>query len=215
MLWLNARMVPSLAVLEKLRGLLVAGKPGIVASETAVAAALFPPELPWATSRATVPTVEIHALGLERLTGELPLFDYPHDIVRHHLATLAANLEHRLADGEYQQDGRRRVCRADGAKLGQYVVTDTRRGPIVLEAGATIGPYCYLSGPAHLGPAARVIEHAAHQGRRGLGPHDQDRRRGRSLDHRALHEQAASRLSWATATWEAGSTWAPAPATAT
>jgi glucose-1-phosphate thymidylyltransferase len=41
------------------------------------------------------------------------------------------------------------------------VVSDTRKGPIVLEQDATVGPYCYLSGPAYLGRKSRVIEHSA------------------------------------------------------
>jgi glucose-1-phosphate thymidylyltransferase len=49
---------------------------------------------------------------------------------------------------------------AEGATLGEHVVTDTRRGPVVIERGASIGPYCYLSGPAHVGAGARVIEHS-------------------------------------------------------
>ena len=62
--------------------------------------------------------------------------------------------------GGYQQlaDG---VFVAAGATLGQYCVTDTSKGPIVLDEGATIGPHCYLSGPVYVGPRARVLEHAA------------------------------------------------------
>lgn len=101
-------------------------------------------------------------LRLDRLTPSyaLPLFEYPHDIVRHHLTTLQANLEQRLARGEYREVAQG-VFTAPGAELGQYVVTDTRQGPIVLEERAQIGPYCLLSGPAHVGHGARVIEHAA------------------------------------------------------
>ena len=50
---------------------------------------------------------------------------------------------------------------AEGATLGPYSVTDTSAGPVLLEQNASVGPYCYLSGPAWLGPKARVIEHAA------------------------------------------------------
>jgi len=48
-------------------------------------------------------------------------------------------------------------------------VTDTQEGPIVLDKGATVGPYCYLSGPAYLGRNARVIEHAAIKDNVSLG----------------------------------------------
>lgn len=160
-LWINARLVPSAAVLGQLRELLAAERPGIVKSAAGVSAALVPggagpnPALDRAPSGE-----EFAALGLAELSAELPLFEYPHDIIRHHLTTLAANLEHRLACGGYTQlaDG---VFAAPGAVLGKYCVTETARGPIVLEEHATIGPYCYLSGPVHVGTRARVLEHAA------------------------------------------------------
>ncbi len=40
-------------------------------------------------------------------------------------------------------------------------MTDTKAGPIVLEAGATVGPHSFLAGPVHLGANSRVLEHAA------------------------------------------------------
>jgi glucose-1-phosphate thymidylyltransferase len=97
---------------------------------------------------------------LEPLEAELPLFEFPHDIVRYHPRVLPGNLERRIAAGGFTQreDG---VFIAEGATLGPYVVTDTRSGPIVIDRDARIGPYCYLSGPAYIGPHARVIEHSA------------------------------------------------------
>lgn len=164
-LLVNARLVPSATAARALGDLLSSGRPGVVRSESAVAAALLP-------ANAAPPPDELgvdqlanyfHAAGLSALPLvdiELPLFDYPHDVIRYNLEILAENLEHRLAHGSYREaaDG---VFLAPGAKLGQYVVAETKGGPIVLEENATIGPYCYLSGPAHLGRAARVIEHSA------------------------------------------------------
>ncbi len=40
-------------------------------------------------------------------------------------------------------------------------MTDTKAGPIVLEAGASVGPHSFLAGPVHLGVNSRVLEHAA------------------------------------------------------
>ena len=53
------------------------------------------------------------------------------------------------------------VFAAEGAKLGQYLVTDTSKGPVLLDEHAEVGPHCFLRGPAYLGPKARVIEHSA------------------------------------------------------
>jgi glucose-1-phosphate thymidylyltransferase len=160
-LWINARMVPSKDVVTRLCALLKEGRTGVARNGTAVSAAVTPPGVQVGDTPSELPTAEqFGALGLPSLAAELPLFEYAHDIIRHHLATLAGDLEGRIGGGQYKQlsDG---VFVADGATLGQYVVTDTRGGPIVLEAGSAIGPYCYLSGPVHVGRQSRVLEHAA------------------------------------------------------
>jgi len=94
------------------------------------------------------------------LEGDAPLFAYPHDIIRYNTEIMIENLEYRLAKGDYREvrDG---VFVAAQVELGDFCVTDTRIGPILLEHGAVIGPYCLLSGPAIVGRGAKLIEHAA------------------------------------------------------
>ena len=41
------------------------------------------------------------------------------------------------------------------------MATDTRKGPIVIDSGAKLGPFCYLRGPVYIGPSARVNEHTS------------------------------------------------------
>jgi len=164
-LWLNAQAVPSVPLVEQLRAIIASGKAGLVETAGAdgsvvVAAALVPAGAAFGQAAESPSDDAFRKLGLPRLEADIPLFEYPHDVIRHHLATLPANLEHRIAHGQYRQLGDGVFAAAD-AVLGQYAVTDTRNGPIVLEAGASIGPYCYLSGPVHVGAGARVLEHAA------------------------------------------------------
>lgn len=161
-LLVNARLVPSVDTIKKLGKLLAAARPGIVQQGEVVAAAMVGAK---EAARLSDPgpanlAEQCLALRLEPLDVELPLFEYPHDIIRYHQAIFGDNLQHRLAAGLYREMAEG-LFLAQGATCGQYVVTDTRRGPILLEAGATVGPYCYLSGPAHLGANARVIEHSA------------------------------------------------------
>lgn len=161
-LMVNARLVPSVAALDALRRLIEDGRRGVVRGSEHVAAALLGPDDPRLPSDAdTHHWAEYFArLALPAIEAELPLLGYPHDAVRHHMAILSENLEDRLKRAEYRQqaDG---VFLAPGATLGAYVVADTARGPIVVEPNASIGPYCYLSGPVHVGESARVIEHSA------------------------------------------------------
>jgi glucose-1-phosphate thymidylyltransferase len=161
-LLVNARLVPTAGSIRRLGELAAARRPGVVQSEGHVAAVLLKPGMPRPATAADGPRwIEyLHTLALDLLDSKLPLLEYPHDIVRHHPAVLLENLEDRLARGTYRElaDG---VFAAEGATLGQYCVTDTRDGPIVLEAGATVGPFSYLNGPIHLDRGAKVIEHAA------------------------------------------------------
>jgi glucose-1-phosphate thymidylyltransferase len=94
------------------------------------------------------------------LDAQIPLLHWPHDIVQANMQSIRENLEHRLRRGDYREiaDG---VFAAEGALVAQYVVSETRSGPIVLDAQASVGPYTFLRGPAYVGPKTRVIEHSA------------------------------------------------------
>jgi glucose-1-phosphate thymidylyltransferase len=164
-LLVNARLVPSLSVIGKLQAWINSGRPGMVHHGKSVAAAMLASGQP--SPAADMGSEQLadyfHYAGLAKLPlldEHLPLFDYPHDVIRYNLQILGENLQHRIATGRYRElaDG---VFVAEGAALGQHVVSDTSKGPILLEQNAKVGPYCYLSGPAYLGPGARVIEHSA------------------------------------------------------
>ncbi len=90
----------------------------------------------------------------------LATFVWPHDIIIQHMQGMNDALQWRIAEGQYTQlqDG---VFVATGATIGSYPVIDTSHGPIILEQNVQIGPFCYLSGPVHVGAGSRVIEHAA------------------------------------------------------
>jgi UDP-N-acetylglucosamine diphosphorylase / glucose-1-phosphate thymidylyltransferase / UDP-N-acetylgalactosamine diphosphorylase / glucosamine-1-phosphate N-acetyltransferase / galactosamine-1-phosphate N-acetyltransferase len=165
-LLVSARLVPSAQAAQTLRQLAREARPGVVMAGESLAAA-------WIDADGSLPLhfsdpdrlaeyVKTSIIGkLAPLDGiSLPLLDYPHDVVRQNLAVFEQNLAHRIRTGEYREtaDG---VFAAEGATLGQYTVTDTKTGPIVLEAGASVGSHCLLRGPAWLGPKSRVIEHSA------------------------------------------------------
>ncbi|HEX5443753.1 MAG TPA: putative sugar nucleotidyl transferase [Pirellulales bacterium] len=181
--YVNARLVPSTAAIEALKKAIAAGRPGLIAAseefrprdlgtspprtatpfDGQIAMAVLPPDavLPADDATAHELAAWFGKLRLPKLDApRLPLFDYPHDVIRHHLMTLADNLQWRLAIGGYREiaDG---VFAAEGAEIGQYVVTDTKGGPILLDERASIGPHCYLRGPAYFGTGARVIEQSA------------------------------------------------------
>jgi UDP-N-acetylglucosamine diphosphorylase/glucosamine-1-phosphate N-acetyltransferase len=159
---INARLVPSMTALDRLRKLAAAGIPSIVRHGDAIAAAVLttehcPKELPMTSGDLTE---VLRRLPLPSWESDLLLFDYPHDLVRHHMALCKASFEHRIAEGNYTEV-REGVFVANGGKLGEHVVTDTAAGPVVIETGATVGPFCFLRGPVLLGEKCRVSEHSA------------------------------------------------------
>lgn len=164
-LLINARLVPSVDVYRALESILREGRPGAVKHNGVTAAALLPAEAPAPPQDLQTDQLADYLSysgvgALAELPHKLPLLEYPHDVVRYNLETFGVNLDYRLESGEYREvaDG---VFAAEAAELGDYIVSDTREGPILLDRGAKIGPYCYLSGPAYIGPGTRVIEHSA------------------------------------------------------
>jgi UDP-N-acetylglucosamine diphosphorylase / glucose-1-phosphate thymidylyltransferase / UDP-N-acetylgalactosamine diphosphorylase / glucosamine-1-phosphate N-acetyltransferase / galactosamine-1-phosphate N-acetyltransferase len=161
-LFLNARLVPAIGLIERLKTLISSGRQGVVRSGNSVAAALIGPELSLPQSDASPDELSswFEGLHLAPLEMELPLLEYPHDLIRWNMQILEENLADRIAHGDYREisDG---VFAASGAELGQYCVADAANGPVVLEQDAAVGPFCYLSGPVHIGAHCRVIEHAA------------------------------------------------------
>ena len=164
-LFVNARLVPSRANFDALKQIIGAGNEGVVLHDGEIASAFVPPGKVASDRRLASDrlSAEFERLGIEQLAPldhACPLLQYPHDIVRYNMRILSENLEYRLATGSYQEiaDG---VFTGDQAKLGDYVVTDTSSGPVILESHATTGPFCYLNGPAYIGHGAKLIEHAA------------------------------------------------------
>lgn len=162
---LNARAVPSMANLRVLRQLWDSASEhsGIVWSGDQVAAILRP-AWTWETIRNATETgmesLLLSAHALPKLDAELELLSYPHEIIAANMRIINDSLEHRIAEGGYQQaaDG---VFLAEGARVGQYVLTETGNGPIIIDSEAYVGPYTLLRGPLYIGPRTRILEHAA------------------------------------------------------
>jgi glucose-1-phosphate thymidylyltransferase len=164
-LLLNARLVPCRTVLESLEQIMHNAHAGIIRSGKSLAAALLPPGTMPPPPSLTSSHLDAYLVGLglddlSPLDVELPLLEFPHDVVRYNQETMIENLSYRLESGQYREIAEG-VFAAKDAHLSSFVVTDTKTGPILLDEHASIGPYAYLSGPAYVGPRTRVIEHAS------------------------------------------------------
>ncbi len=173
-LWVNARLVPSVSAFRTLQKLAASEHPTVVRDGDEVAAVVLPDGTPDALRKTEAANVAdcFRGADVPNLNAldeaSLPLFHYPHDVVRYHMQIIDDNLAYRIAEGDYKEiaDG---VFAAAGASVSQHVVTDTSDGPIVMDEEATVGSHSYLCGPALLGRKCKVKEHAAVKDKVTLG----------------------------------------------
>lgn len=170
-LFVNARLVPSATTFRRLSQIVAEGKDCVYWSGEEVACGLAVAAKPPTSIDASrigdfFELADVDGASANEdpeSAGEnesWPMLEYPHDVVRYNLTAFRENLDARLARGAYQQlrDG---LFVADNVKLGEYLTVDCSAGPIVIEAGASVGHYCFLRGPAVIGRGARIIEHSA------------------------------------------------------
>lgn len=94
----------------------------------------------------------------------LRVFAFPHEVVACNMVALGENLEHRIQAGVATHaltETKEGVFVGTDARIGEYVLTDTSKGPIVIDAGAQIGPYTLLRGPLYVGCKSKILEHSA------------------------------------------------------
>jgi len=164
-LWANARLVPSRGNLVALRSFVEAGRPGVVRSGTSVAAALvhvtagpgLPDSLAAIAARGLEADEAIADLQLPAHDLPLELLDQVHDVVTRHEAILEDSLAMRIDGGGYAEI-RPGLFAHPAARVAEWVAV--RHGPVVVEAGAEVGPFVCLDGPAWIGPEARISPHA-------------------------------------------------------
>lgn len=158
----NARLVPSLENFKNLHRFAELQAPGMVKlNQWSIAAAMVP------TNSLSMNSDDELLVSIERFYNteptnhEIPLtlFEYPHDVVRENLDTFSDNLQHRIEHGEYREiaDG---VYVEGSVTVSDFVVTNTEHGPIVIDDGSAIGPFCFIRGPVHIGRNCRINEHA-------------------------------------------------------
>ena len=161
---LNSRLVPSVGNLAAVQQFAKTSQPRVAQfGEQTVAAAM-------------IPTAELNDQSDDELLSsiyqyfsksdvevdpvEIRLLNYPHDVVRENLDTFGENMDHRLSAGQYNEIAEGVFVSGD-VTVSDFVVTNTTKGPIIIEDGSVIGPFCFLRGPVHIGRNCRINEHSA------------------------------------------------------
>jgi glucose-1-phosphate thymidylyltransferase len=166
-LLVNARLVPSRSHLVALRTLVEAGRRCLVRSGRDIAAAILHPAadgrgpdravLDALVTRGGDALDDLDGLALPEHDAALTLLGQAHEVVSAHEAELADSLALRIDGGGYAEI-RPGLFVAEGTTVAEWVAV--RRGPVVVERGAEVGPLVCLDGPVWIGPEARVNPHA-------------------------------------------------------
>lgn len=170
---LNARLIPSLQNLASVRDLLSREDTatGVVRVGDQVAAVVHPgwtwEQVAEGADRGLSGLLEA-CQQMAEIDVPMQVVSLPHEVVAANMKTIGDSLQHRIESQSLtqQQDG---VFMAAGAELGEYVLTDTSSGPIIIDEGASIGPYTLLRGPIYIGKNCRILEHAAIKDEVSLG----------------------------------------------
>ena len=177
-LLVNARLVPTVENIKALRQFTDAAEQStnliaLARSGWAVAAAMMPTAIfgsvkitdaiDWASAirEAASENTTLHEL----MTDELELFEYPHDVVRHHMAGSESAVNHRISDrpGDYREiaDGVFVATGGDEVSIGEHTVFDVSGGPVIFESGVRVGPMSFFRGPVHVGANCKFTEHSS------------------------------------------------------
>ncbi|MEI8371131.1 MAG: hypothetical protein WCJ31_22120, partial [Planctomycetia bacterium] len=89
--------------------------------------------------------------------ADIEMLSLPHEILGAHERTIAGALAVQIDSGRFRER-RPGLFAAAGAEIAEQVVV--RHGPVVVDAGAEIGPFVCLDGPIWIGSRARVNPHA-------------------------------------------------------
>ncbi|MEW6359990.1 MAG: putative sugar nucleotidyl transferase [Planctomycetota bacterium] len=157
-LFLNASLAPSFALIEHLIEQAKEHKDFVAAKDSRVAAAYFE-SLPQGASEQTPETITDFLL--KRRTWDLhevlPLVEFPFDIIRCHQEFFDGNLK-RLTEG--LTEGQPGVFVGKNVKIHPTAVFDAHEGPILLHDNVSVGPFALIVGPVIVGPNSKIIERA-------------------------------------------------------
>ena len=163
----NARVIPSRENIASLRSLVETGRRTIVRHGDTIAAAVLHVSLSGLAADDQVcarlrtegsqAVFALRELDLPAADCELHVLDAAHEIVEAHERALEGSLATKVDTGTFRET-RPGLFAAEGARVAEEVVV--RHGPVVVAAGAEVGPFVCLDGPLWIGPRSRVNPHA-------------------------------------------------------
>jgi len=171
-LLINGRWLPSAESLEHMTG-----DEANVVGQTVVSLLLDPLEAPLLTEQGWNDSLAQMARTRQVCRGDGPLVQHPWDLVNHNPRQLCEDF--RFAEPSGHQvtlpahvallGSPEHLSVDPSAEIEPFVVLDVREGPISIDAGAVVGAYTHIKGPAHVGESTQLFR-ADVKGGTTIGP---------------------------------------------
>ena len=162
-LLINARVAPTVSNYQVVKELCTATPCVIRGDDQSILAAVLPTDaLPASEELSASITATVDAANLSSFDSPLHVFEYPHDIIRIHMANCEVNLEFRLLQNQFGRfaDGVF-ASRQSPPTIDPSAVFDTTDGPVIFDTGVKVGPHCFFRGPVYIGPNSKISEHSS------------------------------------------------------
>lgn len=162
-LYLNAALVPDIATILRIKGLLASGEPFLAVHDQRVTAALLPGDFPEALADKEGNDLVAYLLDqrVAMLPDEFATLEHNFDVIGRHPKLLTSHLERRINRDSGLRKLSEGVYVGEGVEIGGHVEFDASQGPVLIGRRARIKPHSYIHGPVQIGDNSLIIDHAS------------------------------------------------------
>ena len=167
-LFVNARLVPNRSSLVALQNLVDANRRGKISDGTTIAAALLDRKekrqfTQTLVSKTRLPKELLDETDAPFIGNELQLIKSPEDFLTAHEETIGEMIELAITTGQYIESRpgifqKREIDSNTAARIDDFV--SVQSGPILIDEGVTVGPFCCLDGPIKIGSGTQIYPHS-------------------------------------------------------
>ena len=167
-LFVNARLIPNRSSLVALQNLVNANRSRKIANGNTVVAALVDHKkreqiTKLLTSRNWLLEDLIDQIDTPFIDNELQLIKSPEDFLTAHEETIEQMIELAIDSGQYIEVRpgifqQKKIDSRPAARIDDFV--SVQSGPILIDEGVSVGPFCCLEGPIKIGSGTQIHPHS-------------------------------------------------------
>ena len=167
-LFVNARLIPNRSSLVALQNLVNANRSRKISDGNTIVAALLDHKkkeqfTQLLISRNWLPEDLIDQIDTPFIDNELQLIKSPEDFLTAHEETIEEMTELAIDSGQYIElrpgiFQKKKIDSSTAARIDDFV--SVQSGPILIDEGVSVGPFCCLEGPIKIGSGTQIHPHS-------------------------------------------------------